>query len=300
MIKTPYDTTVCRHYHLEPVVSLLRVAKIEGETISAQSSSKKKFKGVETVHPYAKSIPPFTQPLLLDGVWFIDARAFLTVDRAEGIVRATAPGELDFLILRAVLSKAWNEGEVQSMSYFQDLPARIYARMMSEAIVRRLGLDPMEQMRLSVLSAAFYLTRFMTEASGEVNQIGLATRVARTTSVPADKVLIILESVGELPDNIEGFCEKAKMISANARIQQLNAALIVTSLSGMWYGANSRETVAAAIEYPPFFNALVATSLSERSYKNAPFAKLVQQSDKNGQGAVFLRHVNELLSSYEG
>lgn len=301
MIKTPYDTTVCRHYHLEPVIAALKLAKIEGETLPAQSSSKKRYLSVKMVHPYAKEVPPFTQPLSVDGVWYLDGRGFQTVDRGTGDVRATAPGELDFLILRGLLSKLWAEGQGGNFSYFQDLPARVYARLISEAVVRRLGLDPMEQLRLSVLAATYYFSQFfgLGEGVSESERVALATRVGRATSIGADKALAVIDQLEHLPKTIEEFCTAAKQIMQSMRKDQLNAALLITSISGMWYGANGRETLAASLEYPPFFNALVAAALTERSYKTAPFAKLVLQCEKNGSGNAFVRHLNELFSLLE-
>jgi hypothetical protein len=302
MFKTPYHTTVCLQYHLAPIISGLRLAKIEGQTITAKTSSGKQYSGIQMLLPSVNTIAPFTQPLDVDGIWYIDARAFLTIDREDNI-KVTAPNELDFLILRAILSKQWSDGDQQGLSIIQDFPLRIYTRFLSEALVRRLGLDPLEQMKLAVLSGFFYLSQFETDLKlNDRNKTSFAIRISRATSIGTDKVLSILDEMHNFGDelvgcSLEDFCHDAKRVLTSIRANQINPGIIIASISGSWYGANSRETVAAALEYPPFFNALIYSALSDRSYHGSYFAKLVAQIDRNNNALGYQRALVDYIGA---
>lgn len=300
MFTVPYQTTVCANHPLAQVERGVRLAKIEGNTQTAITSSGKKFPGIELLKPSADSVPPFTQPLDVDGVWYVDARANLTMDR-EGNVRVSSPNELDFLICRAAISMQWAKGDTGGLYVFQDFPLRVYSKFLGDAVTRRLGLDPLEQIKLNVVAAFFYLTQFEKEIKlDERTKTNYAVRISRALHAPADKVLPILDMISEKQETVtsstlDDFCSYAKDILTSARSTQINAPLIITSISGAWYGANSRETVAVALEYPPFFNALIYSAITDRSYHSSYFAKLVAQNDRNNAALNYQRALVDYL-----
>ena len=305
MFTTPYQTTFCAQHILVSVSNGVKLARIEGGTEPAFTSSGKKLKGIHLLKPNAKSVPPFSQPLEVDGTWYVDTRAFLSFDR-EGQLKITSPNELDFLVIRAALSKAWAEDGATGLSLFQSLPTRVYSRFLSEAIVRRLGLDPNEQLQLAVIAAFFYLTQFEKEITlNDTAKTSYAMRISRATALSADKVLVILDKLSEQFEHItsssmDDFCSYAKSVLTSARSSQINTTLIATSVLGMWWGAYAKETISTALEYPPYLNALIYSAIIDRSYNSTGFAKLVNQVGKNANLIGYQHAIVDYLSSLEG
>lgn len=306
MFKFPYETTPCASYQISSVRKALMHALVSGElspvTSLATSGTKagETLKGVLEVPPSLKSIPAFSQPVWLDGMnreaLVLDTRAFVS-EKRDGTLKVTNPTEYRFASLKAVFIRSWIVGGAEEQSGFGDFPATVFSRILSEGLVRRLGLSPLDQMNVSVISAYYYFCLFLPNDTQltENLKVKLASRVARATRVNLEKTLAILDVLPFLKD-INDYLSALKEYLNTPRLDKVNVGFLYAAIGGVWFGAHARESVAMALEYPPVFLAMLYLSLTDRSYHRAYFTKTVLSTAKEAVRKDFTRQLSAYLN----
>lgn len=284
MFHHTYQTTACSSYSLRELQLALERARINGELTAATTSAGASTRAVLQVTPYSKVIPAFHHPIALKdaddrNIVVVDQRPNMGMDR-NGVTRISQKTQYDFATLRGALEWLWNNGYRDELSVVGQLPFKTYARMMSENIRRRLGLDPTEQQTLVALAGYYYQCQFMevTELT-DAERMKMAVRIRNNTMVPIEVSLPVIEQLPVLTD-LASFCDAVKQIIHNPRVNTLSPAFIITVNMGQWFGGNAKETTAVALEYPPAFIAMVYTAINDRGMYTAPFAKLVDSIAK--------------------
>lgn len=306
MFQTPYDTTPCDSYDqaLIQIRRALGQAMTNNELVIANTLEGEACDGLWMVPPYLKSVPQFGHPLMLEHFGkryvVIDARPFIRQSQT-GEIKVASSTEYRFLLTRGLLMQAWLAGEQADMVNVGDIAPKVFSRFLSEGIVRRLGLSPSDQLRLTVLSAFFYFCQFSPQlAYGEDDQVKLAQRISRLTTINVERVLEVFHILVDeetLPaiGNMSDYCEAARRVCESPRLQSLDLRLLYATVGGGWFGANARENVAVALEYPPTFLAMVYMALTDRSYHKAFFTQLVEQVDRSGLGKTFVMRLTTFL-----
>lgn len=160
---------------------------------------------------------------------------------------------------------------------------KVFVDWISEAIARRFSLDPSSQYRLMVLAGVYYCTLFKGE--NEWNEDFINTMVIKMTR----EIKVNQADVFEMVDNhlqepmkgIADFCEVAKSVSQNVRLEQFNAALLFTLIGGTWLGGNSREVACVGLEHIPTYLTMLSKSISERGFNASSFSKIVKRKTKS-------------------
>lgn len=160
MFKFPYETTSTASHVLSGTVSALQHAAVEGQLVAARTGKGVPIEGLYVVPPYLKQVPPFAHPLQIEvsgrQMMVLDARAFTREDRMNNNeLKVTNPNEYELLLLRGRLAMGWLDYAADMQSLGVIVP-QVYARLISEAIVRRLGLGPMDQQYLAILTTYYY------------------------------------------------------------------------------------------------------------------------------------------------
>lgn len=291
MFTFPYETTPCAQYVLDDVRKQLQRAMIDGHLQPMTLDNGKVVPHVYQVPPAASDVPGFSQPIQVTAVGgksFIacDPRAFVR-QGLDGVMKVTSHAEYQVLRVRTLLTYSWSKGHAEELIGLSDLPLQAYSRWVSEAIVRRLGLSPAEQMQLTMLAAYFYLCQHVSgEPLSEREKTAWAARIARVTRVAADVVFRMLDEVPMMA-NVIDFTAACSSFVQSARLERFNAGLLYSMLGGSWFGANAKEIVAVAIEYPPTFLSLLYGSVVDRSFRNTGFTRLVEQMNRNNAHRLF-------------
>lgn len=307
MFNYPYQTRPCEKHLLGEIVTSLQQAFINGELVEVKSSKDIQIEGLYQVPPYLKSIPHFGHPIEIKTsdrtIIVIDTRAFTRADRNNNTLKIAIPGEYEQLSLYGRLTIAWNNGLQSDMSALGDIVPRVFTNLMSQNIVRRLGLNPQDQQYLSVLSAYYYFCLCQSQMTlNEHELLRMATRIARATNINGTDVLRILSQLN--PDrgndtptivNIEQFVNAIKLVGASPRLDSLNIGLLYSAIGTAWFGANASEYVAVSLEYPPLFITLIYRALVDRSYHNATLTRFVELSNRRDAGNEFTRNLVNFL-----
>lgn len=303
MFLSPYQTTACSATAgLPSMQDALKRAFVHDDLPPAATLKGHVIPDVYMVPPYVKDVKPFSLPLPFElpggksGV-AIDVRGItkLVGDRQLKVVSG---GEYEGAVLRAALTKAWIDGGAGEMRRWNDISARVFIRLLSEALVRRLGLSPLDQQGVVVATGLLYYANFHDFEKGPMTQddmerVGVA--VARSTRISPQTVVSMLDSGVPQVSSLEGYCEALRYIVKNPRLEKLDPAFIVTLMGGVWFGGQARVLTAVALEYPPVWLGLIYQALTDRSFHNAGLTKMVETENRGNAGAQFIRDVGSYL-----
>jgi hypothetical protein len=140
----------------------------------------------------------------------------------------------------------------------------------------------------------YFQSQFLSEPPTEEDKQKFAIHTMNIFKAPSSLVFETFDKMGPCL-NINDFCSDVVRILENSRLQDFNAGVLITVLANTWYGINSKENIAVAIEYPPVMAAIVYTALVEKTYRNSIIAKITERYSKNSHGSNFLMSLKVIL-----
>ncbi len=295
---TAYDTTMGSVVIVKPIQHAIEKAIIASElksvTLNLKADGDYKPLFVTGALQSDTEIPLFTHPITIlnsKGEKYIctDLRLFIRqgaeIKDIDSAVKNRV--EYNFVKSRAILNMLWLNGHVNEMRINLAFGATVYAAWLAETIAKTFALDFGDQTTLSVISHAFYQSLFIEKKELSPSDIDkIATSIIKITKLPATTVFGILEQIKELKD-INDYCKAVTDILANVRLQNFNLPVLLSIVPNSWYGTNNKEVIAAALEHPPTWLAMIYTALSERTYKTSKIYQLAEKYGKRGGSSDF-------------
>lgn len=293
--KTAYETTACRDFAMKKTIDALLAAFADGwlpaantrPTGDARNPGNTKVSSrvllLEGGSAVANDVPAFAHPIALekDGLQYIvvDVRPYGRFDPHQQEFKVRNSIEYQFAVMRAALDQVWNSQSPTILQNVNQQPMAIFASWISESVGRRFSLDPGEQYKLSILAAIFYNLHFWDSDSTELPEVEknrAAASIARALRASAEDVFAIIDQVSHL-NNVGEFCVQARDVVGSVRLNDFNPGVLFAIVGGSWYGSNSREIAAVALEHPPTWLAVLMAAINERTYKNSGIAKLAER-----------------------
>lgn len=253
------------------------------------------------------NIPFFLHPLYLESeikdenYLFVDIRSVITKHGTQffdnDAYRIRNKMEYDLLRSRLILNYIWLTKRPQMLRDISFVCAGVYSSWISEGISRRFALDPLDQLKITVLSAIFYYTLFMDRPNFDDDEYNwVVGAVMKATKAPSKLVMEILDAVKGFK-NLKDFCEKIKEVLDNPRLQDLNEGLMISILGTSWFGTGSKEILGVSLEHPPTWIAVLYSAFVDRSYKNAVISKIAERYSGSKGGADFIRSCVSIFES---
>lgn len=314
IFKSAYDTTVGKGFNTSKISNAILETVIHegvwGFDYNLASS-------IEEVHPMfiaskadsEANIPFFVHPMVVsldkikkDEVMVCtDIRSFASYNKnsqnEHDILNVRNKMELDLARIRTVLNMVWIKERPLNLRDISSVPTAVFASWISETIAKRYALDPKDQMTIMVLSCIYYNTLFMEHGTvSDEERVRIVGSIIKITRAPAVMVDQIFEQVKEL-NNIKDFCKIIRDITDNTRLQDFNEGVLVSLLITSWFGTNSKEMLAVALEHPPTWIAIVYSSFVERTYKNSGIAKISQRYAQGKGETDFVRALVAIIQS---
>lgn len=251
-------------------------------------------------------IPPFIHPYLIQnfkGQDFLvtDLRLFRSTNQEwisdkefENSVRNKT--EYALAKSRAVLGLLWlDESQRSRIRSRFSFACSVFAAWLSQAIAKSYALDFQEQMRLQAVAIYYYFTLFTENTKLEGDDLETAVvHTIKATKFPATEVYALFEAIGDM-GGIEDFCVEAQKAIQNVRLQNFNLPMLMTLIANTWYGTNSKDMLAVALEYPPTWISIVYSTLTERTYKSSGLYRLVEMTAKRGNADEFRMNYIDLF-----
>lgn len=223
------------------------------------------------------SIRPWDFPFLKDGKLYVDLRPFTSRTGSK-----TNVPEYNALVLMAKIEKAWHESR-NILANSAPAVCTVYSRWLAGLITQRFNMPPIMNSNLQILFAFFYLTRFYDkdQLTFDREQIGaFELKLVRITGFSADVIRATFSEIDfenmldRLKRNDESstpdltiFCESVKPM-IQEYIPNFSADLVITLVtSGSWIGYKQAQRTAVALEYPPVFMYMLATSWYSSFYQ---------------------------------
>jgi hypothetical protein len=303
--QTAYDTAACGAYpvssyqeHLQRALPYTPYAKVA----AGGHESGFELMLVSGGGSFIDVIPPFKHPVLVTRpsnhaqrhVLGVDVRDFGKLD-INGKFQVRNGYEYAWHLRRAILNQLWIDGRVEQLRDVSSLPAVTYASFMADNIGWRFNLDQTEQITVRVLAAYFYYGLFTdSDDFSELEKSSMMGKIAQFTRTPINKVEELLKNQ-PIIHTLEGFCDLVKQKINNIALENFNLGTLSTIFRGNWFGSNSNEIIAVALEHIPTWLAVISASLSSAVYRRSNLAKTAQRYDKNGLGSSMLTSLEILM-----
>lgn len=235
------------------------------------------------------TIPAFVHPVLLE----VKGKKYLVSDiRSFKATTQLYPSEKDFeeavrikseyalVKNRAVLELHWVAGHQNALRSRFAFAGNVFASWISQTISRVYALDMSDQLTASAIALYYYHSLFTSSQKLEGPALEKAViHTINATKLPAKEIYSIFENMPEMKD-MHSLCEALKQGLENVRLHDFNALVLLTQLSNSWYGANAKELISVALEYPPAWICIVYAAMTEKTYKNSPIYKLIEVQAK--------------------
>lgn len=253
-------------------------------------------------------IPPMIHPFLLKGYkgcdyLVTDVRAF----RGAVANYYTSPKDFEthvrnkpeylFTKHRTILSLLWLNGQATKLRASLLFAGTVYASWISGAIAKAYALDLNDQARITALAIYFYHSLFTEETKLEGERLETAViHSIRVTKLPAKEIYALYESLPAMA-NCADFCKVLSTSGENVRLRDFNLPMFLTLVRNTWYGTHSDKLLPVAVEHPPTWLAIVYTTMTERSYRNSPLNRTIENLGKRGASEEFIQNFLTLVGS---
>lgn len=211
-------------------------------------------------------------------------------------VRVRDKSEYNLLLLRAKLTKVWNERNKDILKHIHPKLIAIYSEWISNNISKRFALDYKDQITIKTLCGLYYLSLFSRVEEWDkhytANALLQLNQILKIPTVFAKEVILDIEKP---LTNIASLTDTIKEKTDNVRLSTLTPATLLTIINSTWFGNNHGEILGIAIEHPPTFIALVYTAINDNLFKRVGFSQVVQNVLKNEGRNVTVR-IDDLLS----
>ena len=315
--KTPYDTTVGKGFVTSKVIVSIQHLLVVNPPVETylgthDDSTGQPILGLITgVNESENHIPAFNHPIEVMSVdkkpyIFADVRPYVrprnpnsTVNVADNSLPYVVKNQSEFNLTRArlAMAKVWTAGNRDSLLGISDIPGNVFAGWISQSIAHRFALDPLDQLKLAIISSFYYQSLFIdTDEFTSDDKEKLAGNIIRMQRAPAKIVFEVVDKITKL-SNITDFCKAVQAILENPRLDDFNPGLLITIVKGSWFGTNAPELIATSLEYPPCWICLVYASLSERSYRNSVLSRISETYSKGKIDQMFIRSFVTLAQS---
>ncbi len=206
----------------------------------------------------------------------IDVRPFTKMSQHHG-AQVTKSIDYQLAIRRASLHGIWTTSDQFLLTNSLSSVMQIFASWIAESICKRLDIDSLTQLKIANIAAWWFWCQYNhKESLTDQTRPKIYRAIAEATRSSFETVEEDLDEITYF-DDLESFIKEVKDRSDHPSIKHLDPASLIQLASGGWMGTWAREIMSVAIEYPPYFAAVVYTALFERGMRSAGFTKLVQR-----------------------
>lgn len=305
-----YDTSACSGYRYGHIVEQLEKASLMGGLVSYSVQTNPHADPfnlylLQGGNAAADSVAFFNHPAFVESALetdsnhssklCLDVRNFGSYNPHQNTFRVRNTVEFTWAIQRAILNELWKSGKVEALRDISTIPAATYCAVLSETIARRYSLDPAEQMSVAILAGYFYYSQFSDSSHFDEDSLHrTVANIARVTNAGAELCYKILKDIPVI-NNVQFFIDCVKAKVGNVALDNFDAHTLYGVVCGTWFGNNSRENMAVALEHPPTWLMIVAASLESATFKRSTLAKISSRFDKGNAGMNLKNSMRALL-----
>lgn len=300
MFKSAYETTSGSAFFDSNLSRRLILARAEGVLTNAVVEGCPDLYAIVEADARSKDIPTFEHPMHVTEpgrpeYWVIDLRSHAGKIRANG-GKLPMEGGSGILVKRTMLEIYWNKFGGLAVQHAGDLPMAVYARWLSGLLATRCNLDAAVQAKVALLAAFYYCCQHIdADKLTEKQHEAFCMRISRALRINPSDVSTFLKPVGYI-GHMGEFCDTLKTQVYSKSLAVIDYRFIVTITMTSWFGGtDARALVAAALEFPPVFIALVLAAGKEPLYRKTALSELVKREGRQFNYAQYAHIVEGLL-----
>ncbi len=188
-------------------------------------------------------------------------------------------------MVRVLMESMWvGDGpqEILNLGHFQ---VQIFATWVSELFARRFALEAEQQVRISILSAFYYLCLFTDDKEADLRRF--VPIISKVTTTGTTFVIDTLRDIDHIQD-LEALLDTIKTSLDTDRLEGVGIDVMITMLAGSWFGPNNAILVGIALEYPPMWNTLLYLSLTDQSVRANGIAKIALRKQRDSMAREYV------------
>jgi hypothetical protein len=286
---TAYHTTACSGFRMGAIVDAIHEAKVRDFLSSADgvlyvdastgaSSQIKAFKHAVYIH---KSTNPQdhrgANTIAHEPILAMDIRATGRLDTTTGRFKVTNSTMYKNLMYRGALSAVWITNGASAFRNITPMATGVFASWLAEAIGFKYALDPKTKIDLMIVAGLFYQSNHVEGIEFDKgNEARYLSSIANYLKLPVAEVARIYEQT-KVITNIEDFCDKAKLVAGNVRLENLNSGVLIAMMGSTWAGDNAPELVAVALEHPPTWISLLYEAYTNTALRKVGLSRIVER-----------------------
>lgn len=285
MFKSAYETTSGSAFFDSTLSRRLILARAEGVLTNSVVDGCPDLYAIVETDARTKDIPTFDHPMRVEEpgrsqYWVIDLRPYANKIRAAG-GKLPLEGASGILVKRTLLEVYWNKFGAATIQHAGDLPMVTYARWLSGLMATRCNLDAAVQSKVAIMAAFFYCCQHIDRDKLTTKQHdAFGIKISRALRVHPKDVTTFLAPV-EYMGTLEEFCTELHEQVYSKSLAVVNPLFLYTITMTSWFGStDARALVAAALEFPPVFIALVMAAGKESLYRKTALAEIVKRESR--------------------
>lgn len=251
------------------------------------------------------SVPAFIHPYLIQSkeqqYLVSDIRAFknstsqyINEQEFEAAIRNKA--EYYLTKNRTALELEWIAGDKEQLRTRFSFAGTVYSAWISQAISKAYGLDFQDQKTIQAIALYYYHSLFSEEAklSGRSLEIAIIHTI-KITKLSDKEVHEIFDAIPDLK-NANDLTVAIRDGVKNVRLKDFNLGMLLTLVKNSWYGNNAKDLISVSLEHPPTWITIVATALTEKTYKASPIYRLIESQNRQGAAQEFQMNYADQLA----
>lgn len=293
--KSAYDTTACEGYVYKSMQERLDILSSDLFDTSTEGVIV-----LQSSEPVTNHIASFLYPIPTysfdEPKVYVDARGLGTWDHLQERFKVRYPLEYEAKMLQGALAQNWISGKQTNLKHCSSIPLAVFAGWVGETIAKRFSVDHNTQFKVSVLAACLYINSFWdkTELTDE-DKLEMVSLITRQCGYKGGDISDIVSEYGVILDTAD-FCKACYSATNSVRLKELNNETLYAMLGGSWWGANGRELVQVALEYPPIWMAIVYQCIVDRGAQKSRIGTIVQRNTYKRGHEAFVREMMTLIT----
>lgn len=252
-----------------------------------------------------EDVPPFLDPIKVDNNWVIDLRPLkskVLVNNSNYSIPDDGP--IGLLKRTTFASMHW-EADPSSFDSLGNFGIICFGFWIGNLLSNTEGLQITDRNRLIV--AAMYwawsqkniIDRKATDELTADEENTATSVISGNVGIERSEILSIIRTMGRLTD-IFSFVSAIKLLGIN-RLRNIDSGTLITLVGNSWFGfIDTKHMLAVALEYPPYFYAIVYEALeNNRLYKKTNIAGVVENQRNNHTLRSFKANFKELMAALD-
>lgn len=293
-ITNAYGNTTIPGYNVVAITADLALAKASGHT---QEMS-------PIIHYVTEkaSVSAFPFPLYNfdDGIVYVDARPFSTLDR-DGSLKIRNVIEHQLRLDLANLEYIWarneavnNERMLQQFGYHTE----VFSKWIAAAISHTFALTPYQNNQVMACAGLFAIGNFVTDPKDDLNLMRTQELLSKRLHIPFPVFETVTGNTDfYFPGNLQQFIELVKSVGIGPRVNDLSVTSLIQMLGGSFWGVSyDKPLLALSLEYPPAFMVMIKTCIDNTMYKKCRIGQVVDRSKAGSAHQTFSTAYNYLIA----